>query len=416
MPGNDEQPLEHAAPSPRPAGAPTAGRCPSPGKGRRSVGRAICHHCPSGSASARRPVSVWRAKRFSAKPGDAVRHQRPADRRGDRNEQLRLVDQPRGLGEQRGALGRRPRVARGVEQGRRLPRRRSAPRRSGTGAGTRPARSTARPASISLRSAGTRGRRRARPSMPERAPVGGQAVEQDVRARPVGQARCAAIGCSLGPNRRVALRRSARPGARRSASPIQPARLGRRRLRARPGAGSRAATRPGTPSAAISASRSIAWLSRRAHFGVGRAARRCAPGPARTGPATGSNRSASARQLAAPARAAGRRTSRRAPGRSCRRRSARRPAARLAPCSRTSSRRLSSSSEQPMSRVRRSRAVGAGARRASWNGPVPWPLRTIAELGLGEQLQQVGPRRRQPDLDHPVGHRDDLARPRRACP
>ena len=110
-----------------------AGRVPRPGKARRSsVGRRSLRP-PRLELSARRPVSVWRAKRFPAKPCDAVRNQRPADRRGDRDEQLR----PRRSGAPP-AASRAARwaatgaVARRVEQRVGFRDRRSARRRSGS--------------------------------------------------------------------------------------------------------------------------------------------------------------------------------------------------------------------------------------------------------------------------------------------
>ena len=172
----------------------------------------------------------------------------------------RVVDPGRRLGEQGVALGRDRRVCARRRARCRLRDRRPAHIRSGTGAGTRPAKSTARP----RRSA--RGRPRPRlaarstlnPSAPQSA---ASRLQQQVGAGPLRKqdAERRALGLAEQP---AAPRRSAPAAAGRAESPpTLPARVGNaveRRLEH-----GRARRQPGTLSAAISASRSMPALSSR---------------------------------------------------------------------------------------------------------------------------------------------------------
>ena len=205
----------------------------------------------------------------------------------------------------------------------------------------------------------------------------------------------------------VGLARSA-PARRSASGGRQPRRLrpGRRRRRARPRARSRAATRPGTSSAAISASRSIAWLSSRRTSGSSSGP------PLRAG--TRPNRPAPDRS-AARLRGSFDRAGEGQVGEGAAEHQvglaggerARSRARRSAPRSRTSSRAafvaVGTATRRASGAARRAGRLG----RRSLNGPVPWPSRTSANSGWASSCEQVGARRAQPDLDHPVGHRDD---------
>ena len=137
-----------------------------------------------------------------------------------------------------------------------------------------------------------------------------------------------------------------------------------------------------------------------------RAGRRHAAAPARTGPRR--DRSAgSARQLDALREGqVGEGAAKHQVG-LARRESAATAASALAPLEQpTSSRCVTSSSADAISRVSRTRRAVVARRRA--NGPGADAVAEDRQLGLGEQRQQIGARRDQPDLDHPVGHCDDV--------
>ena len=334
---------------------------------------------------------------------DAVRNQRPADRRGNRNEQLQVVHLARRFGQQRAALGGDRARSRAAS---------SSGSASGSQIGATSQRNWRRnqagevdgaTASTSLRSAGSpRPRRaaagcRARPSRPP-------AVEQALRARAHRARRCGSTGRSSRPNKRSAVGEQRRPAlGDRNCHPWRRDRVGNAfqpRLRA----GSRG--RPGQARRAPRSTRRDRWPAPAAFSIRGRrAGRLCAPAPARTIRRPG--RTAARCGAASPG-------AHRAARQRCRQDQvdlaggevAHGYAVRPRRSSWTSSRRPSSPSGPGT--LRRSRRKSAGGRLGDLERSAALALADQRELGLGEQLQQIGPRRLQADLEHAIGHRDDL--------
>ena len=139
-----------------------------------------------------------------------------------------------------------------------------------------------------------------------------------------------------------------------------------------------------------------------------RARRPRAPGPARTGPTPDRSAGCSRGSLTRCA-TADRRRCRRAPGRPCR--AAKRVIALPRPSRPTSS--TSSRSLVVLVGARRSRASAAARRLACFavdtgTGRCRAPLRTMANSGWASSGRRFGRGATQADLDHPVGHRDDV--------
>ena len=216
---------------------------------------------------------------------DAVGDQRPADRRGDRDEQLGIVDPRRGLGQQGITLRRDRRLARGVHQ-------LSA---SGSQTGDRaaaeaadePRRRGRRGDLVDQREIGWRAGLRARSTVEaERAPVAAQLGEQQVGAGTVAAEQLGSSASAL-PNSRSAAREA--PRADRPRRSAEPGRRGRRRDAVEPRLEQRGARRQARERRArrCNASRSIAWRKQAAHVGLVEPPAARGPGPARTGPTRG---------------------------------------------------------------------------------------------------------------------------------